>query len=383
MKIAKYLLLLSMLLVLGCGGNSEKKDEKSTNKLNEIVELLNKHCPISAGSIGTLESFEFDGTNIVLNVSINEDYANIDFIKQHEQESREAMLNLFSLKSQDVEPLLKEMLKNNVGLNIVYTGKQTGKKANIIMTPEEFQSMLERPASTPEDLLNQQAAIYNQQLPQDMGDGLVLTNFSVEGEYVVYTCEADENQVSIDYLRENQKELNSAMKLFLIPELDNPAGKILLDLCKETGKDIKYRYIGNPSGKQVEIEISVDEIMSELDNPSGQNNPQKLLELQVAIANKDCPMVIDNGITTTQFYLDGKNIVIECEFDEELYDFDLLKQNRKTMKSVMVESLKIALETGSDPLVTTCKENNNDFVYRYIGKTSGKKMDIVISHNEL
>ena len=118
--------------------------------------------------------------------------------------------------------------------------------------------------------------------------------------------------------------------------------------------------------------------------PTIQNNPHKKLEQEIEKANKKCPVFLEEGIKTTKCYLEGENLVIEDEVDEVLYDINLIKKNQKENKPEIIEGLKNVIKTGSDPLITTCiVDNNKGIIYRYIGKTSGKKADIVISPDEL
>ena len=105
-------------------------------------------------------------------------------------------------------------------------------------------------------------------LPMQIGEGIVMTDYSLDGENIVITAEMDENLYSIDELNANI----SAVKNSMIKDGVNDAeSKALFDLCKVSHTGLVYRYVGNHSRRQCNVVITSDEIRRLVPTPSSVN----------------------------------------------------------------------------------------------------------------
>ncbi len=95
----------------------------------------------------------------------------------------------------------------------------------------------------------------NKQLPADLGDGLTMDKVDLTPEYVVYNYTYDENE--IPELAGDKEVMRAELKKQLEAGQDVRA---FCDAVKETGRGIRYHYVGQPSGKELDITFENDEL---------------------------------------------------------------------------------------------------------------------------
>ncbi len=104
--------------------------------------------------------------------------------------------------------------------------------------------------------LEAEVKLANSQFPMSAGYGLVVTSASLDGDYVVYRLDVDEDLISIDLLNEsisaNKANIISAL------QIDSDTQKFI-ELLKECNKGVAYHYIGTTSGNKCIIEIEPSE----------------------------------------------------------------------------------------------------------------------------
>ncbi len=82
--IAAFVAVFSVPFV-SCSGTNDKDDKNKTKEipkeLQELVTEMNKHCPISAGSIGDMVSAEIKGDNVVFTLDVYEDLIDLEYLQ--------------------------------------------------------------------------------------------------------------------------------------------------------------------------------------------------------------------------------------------------------------------------------------------------------------
>lgn len=110
------------------------------------------------------------------------------------------------------------------------------------------------------------------------------------------------------------------------------------------------------------------------------------LELQVAAANKECPIYIEDGMKATKIMTEGNSVVYVIEVMED-EDFIVSDFRDPDVNDVMKAMMLMDLQNDSDPdikdLLRLCREANYNLVYRFIGMLSGTSADIVLRASEL
>jgi len=99
----------------------------------------------------------------------------------------------------------------------------------------------------------------NISMPIDEGNGIIFRKIEFQNKVVYYLCDVDEKQISIDNLKKNESELRRSLKQDLkgLSEED----KQFLEMIKEEGCSLAYKYKGTTTGKEVIVMFSNDEVM--------------------------------------------------------------------------------------------------------------------------
>lgn len=220
------------------------------SRLYQIAEEANKQCPLSMGTIGEISSIEFDGTDMVYNALVWDDY--LDVIEQNKELSKQGGLQALVSDNENVDELLKELEAANAGLKYVLKGKKSGREFSFHLSPEEIKQAKANPVD-PEIFLDQQVEAVNMECPMEVGEGMVMSRVYIADANVVYVYEVDENILSMDEMEANSDELQASLDQYLSIMWSDPSGKAFLQACKNAGKNIAYSYQGQQTGKTLEF----------------------------------------------------------------------------------------------------------------------------------
>ncbi|MDE5849808.1 MAG: serine/threonine protein kinase [Muribaculaceae bacterium] len=99
----------------------------------------------------------------------------------------------------------------------------------------------------------------NKQFPQKADEGLTITKVFLEGDYIVYIAECDEDVLDMDLLEENKREIKDVIKENLSSSADSDV-RMLRNTCIKANKGIAYKYVGDTSGKSFTVRIPVSEL---------------------------------------------------------------------------------------------------------------------------
>lgn len=219
-------------------------------------------------------------------------------------------------------------------------------------------------------------------IPVALGNGAV-TAIQLKNGYLTYYLSYDNpfyNLVSvIDH--DKAKEALLMCCLCLNGQGDNQ-GRILIDKLVEENCGLKVVINSSAKGK-FECSATVQDI--QLMRRRFELDPHEalysLLSMSIEAENTNLPMQIEEGIVMTDYSLDGENIIITAEMDENLYSIDELNANISAVKNSMIENG--VNDTDSRFLFDMCKISHTGLVYRYVGNYSHKKCDIVITSDEI
>lgn len=109
------------------------------------------------------------------------------------------------------------------------------------------------------------------------------------------------------------------------------------------------------------------------------------LKIAVELAATDCPEDLGDGITMKDILLENGNVVYVCEMDEDYYDVEGSKDPLiiKEIKEALMDEILHSNDNDIKEFLKIVKDSEADIIYRYIGDTTGKKIDIVIKNSEL
>ncbi len=231
------------------------------SKLKRAVEEMNKECPMDMGAIGEMTGFEYKDGNVVMSYDVHENIVNIDALKANPDLMKQSALTMFSNSdTEGTQNLLNDMEEAGAGLTLKYTGIETGSTVSVTLTHEE---LVEARNSTngdsdPDAVLENEVEVTNAQMPMEAGNGITITQLTIDGDYVIYDCSVDEDLISVEAIQESADEVKETLKQEL--SADEPASVMFIQMCKNAGKGIGYRYIGNQSGEECLVTIETSEL---------------------------------------------------------------------------------------------------------------------------
>ena len=245
------------------------------NSFTAQVARANQDCPIPVAlGNGAVTSIHLENGYLTYYLSYDNPFYNL--VSQVDQEKvKEALLMCFlCLNGQGDNQggvLLDKLVEEKCGLKIVISNSAKG-KYECSATVQDILSMRRRFELDPHEalysLLSMSMKAERANLPMQIGEGIVMTDYSLDGENIVITAEMDENLYSIDELNANI----SAVKNYMIKDGVNDAeSKALFDLCKVSHTGLVYRYVGNHSRRQCNVVITSDEIRRLVPTPSSVN----------------------------------------------------------------------------------------------------------------
>lgn len=258
-KVYSLFLLMATLAFVAVSCKSDS--DRAKNELEKMAKEANEDCPFSIGMVGEITSIEFDGQNLVFYASADEDFVDLDVLEQNPELAKEgAFQSLFSNADADnTKKLMEELEKANAGLRVVYKGQTSGRTVSFTISYDELKKRSDNPseAMDPDEFLEQNVRVTNNQCPVAVETGIVMQEVFVEGSNVVYLYSMDEDLYDIDQMNENRSEAQALLDDEIRNLERDPAGKSFLDACRNAHKNIIYRYVGSASGKSVDFFVNL------------------------------------------------------------------------------------------------------------------------------
>jgi hypothetical protein len=109
------------------------------------------------------------------------------------------------------------------------------------------------------------------------------------------------------------------------------------------------------------------------------------LKIAVEVEAAQCPMDYGDGLTMKDAVLENGNVVYVYEMDEDYYDIEGCKDplTIREMKETIMDEILHSNDNDLKEFIKIVKDSEADIIYRYIGDTTGKKIDFVIKNSEL
>lgn len=220
-------------------------------------------------------------------------------------------------------------------------------------------------------------------IPVAMGKGAV-THIKLEEGYLTYYLSYSSEFLNvISRLNNDNKVKEGLLMCFLcVNGQGNNQGDILMDLLIRFNYGLRVVITESATGK-FDFKASVNEIKSLREKY--QFNPHEalynLLSLSIEAERSNLPMVIDNGMLMTDYRLEGDNIAIIIQVDEDLYSIEKMHENRSVIKESMInESIN---DPDSKALLDLCKVSHTGLIYRMYGNQTNSKFEVEITSEEI
>lgn len=202
------------------------------------------------------------------------------------------------------------------------------------------------------------------------------TSYKHEGKNLVIDYVVDEDKIAYDNLTD--KTLYNIWRLCCLDEVSQNDKSIIKSLIL-SGYGIKCQFKGSNSPKSMTIDVSNDKLKN--NKPLSQ---EEIIETLVEIDRHAMPRTVDRATTVVDFKIEKENIIYVYDIDET--DFDISKiENDSNYKdngtAVIANELRNNTLTGV--LYKLVARSGRGICHRYVGKSSGKVVDLTFSNAEL
>lgn len=245
-------LSLLMILLAGC----------QEVKLKAAIEIANKQCPVDMGEVGKITSIVYDGNNVIYTFNVNEENVNIKALRDNPESMKESIMVMSQHPTQEVKTMLELVVKCNAGLQMIFVGNDSGNKATCELTTDEIKKALNAEVGTTENSLARleaQVKMANLQFPMQAGEEILIEKLELDDKSITYICRVDEDLCDIEQLESSYDAVKEGIVEELTSQTDAPT-QLFIKTCVDCNKSIVYRYIGDESEAQFDVEITVDEL---------------------------------------------------------------------------------------------------------------------------
>lgn len=219
----------------------------------------------------------------------------------------------------------------------------------------------------------------NKNCPIDIANGLgSVDSIKLVNDYVTFY--ASYKTLNPLFKEGDMNKIKEALVSYVLTE---DKSKKLVNMILDENCGLKMVATEANENNKTTVTIPLDELKKirddYYDNP--QKTSRKTIEMQLKAEKASLPMIIDEGMTMTDYILEDNNVVFIIKIDESLYSMNDFKKSKDLMKSAIInEGLQ---DPQAQIMVNLCKSANMGLVYRMIGNRSNKKINIEISSDEL
>ena len=262
-------MLMAVLLLTACAQSS---------RLKSIVESENAACPYELEEDVTVNSVELADENTVtyyIELANHFDYLIDD--EESKEILHDGLLHWFTDGDSPFEDIVNAVIDEEGCISCVVQNSKgdswncefsayklkKGKEENgdIIDSDDSSDDDVdidEMDDDTVEEMLKLGIKEANNNMPEDLGDGLTMKSIRLKDANLVYTIECDEDEVSIESLKLAKKEMKTAM-VDMVKEGDDD----IIFICKalvRTNRGMDYKYVGDVSRESLTIHLTTQDL---------------------------------------------------------------------------------------------------------------------------
>lgn len=228
-------------------------------------------------------------------------------------------------------------------------------------------------------LLKAQIESGKKHCPMSLGIAGKLTDMSYdESSHEVNFVITLNKQISdVKTLQDDPSSARQAMRL----SLQKGNMKKLLEMMVDANASLEITYKNRGSRDEFKLNYSAAELKEILDNPMSEEETNRLLlSNQVNSEKRRMPYTIERGLKVIDLQDNEDALVYVCEVNEDLYDIDEMENSRDELKANMRQLLKDPAMRQQAEILSSLGKG---FEYDYIGKSSGKKVAVAFTSDEL
>lgn len=237
----------------------------------------------------------------------------------------------------------------------------------------------------PTDEIAKQIERANRDCPIPAAGGMgQVTAIKLEDKLIAFYLDFKPGYADIDALQSDSDATRDMLYLsFIALQAQGNSFKEEMDKLLKNGIGFKIN-ITDGNGRSFNS-ILTPEYIADMNRKMLLNPSEALynaLLLKLRIESLECPVELERGIFLTEMTLEDNSIIAILEFDEELYDMEMLNKASNTFcYSLLEEANNGDPELGA--LFDLCKVSHAGLVWRAIGNQSGKQCDLSISSEDI
>ena len=221
--------------------------------------------------------------------------------------------------------------------------------------------------------IRKKIADINNKLPLSIDSNCTIDKLAVEDGCVVQygTCSSSFDQ--------NGKSLNRTWGESFLEQGKNEGVRVMYQEYMSAGFGVKQIMRFKDSGKTASNTFTVNDLGRMMSFPA---EAYSVLLNEIRVARKSLPFAAGVGIMCVAYEFSREDMIMCFDVDEEFYSMDDLQDNASSTKKRMLS--QIADRTSKSLLMARiCVNAGYGMGLCYIGKTSGKKAEVIMTYQEL
>jgi len=270
------LMLMAAMLLAAC----------AQSRLKKAVETENSICPYDLEENVTVNKVELvDGNTAAFYIELGEDYDMFLDDDESKDVLRDGLIHWFTDGDSPFDDIVEAVIEADgyIGCAVqnsegkkwkcefsAYDLRQGKEENGQIFDSNDDDSSTDYDSDSDDiddevitdDFLEAAIEKANREMPNDLGDGLVMTNIGVTSSDLVFTIECDDDQADVTLLNTAKAEMKEAMIEML--KTDDEDIKTLGKLAANTNRGLMFKYVGVPSGNLCKVRLTPSEIRQAL-----------------------------------------------------------------------------------------------------------------------
>lgn len=243
--------LILILTFCICTSIFAQTKQEAIAEIKKDLELSNKSLPAKF-SFFTIYNMTIIENDFIVNIIVDEDQQDIDtYFKNIDKKN---ILSLVSGSHQNMTNLLR---KAELNIRFVTSGNKSKRTRELFVSSDEIKKS-DMSLYTPYEYLIDLINIRKKNLPIDIGDGMMISDMELEGQYLCYKIKTDESIVTMPFLMKAKE--NDLILGFVeaFNTSDDYSQMLLFRRIKLSNKGIKITYWSDKTSERVTVDISPD-----------------------------------------------------------------------------------------------------------------------------
>ena len=254
-------------------------------RIKKQLDSIDAKCPLDMDII-SINGMSLEKDTIVIKYSIDNNLYPVktmgEIYRQHKKDFNVTSFLSFFEVFNDTAQLKQDMLLTNVSMKYEVSSKTSSDCYEMFISSDEVKDYSSRTITERE---RNQLRIKNKlageayRCPYKIDEGMWMEDVYIDGNYVTFKINMDENLYSIATLRSIPKELKAALleEVKNLPSMMAYADLVAIDNCN---LGMQYIYVGSESKKSVSVKLEPSEMpnLSTLKNNVNKEYGSKIFE---------------------------------------------------------------------------------------------------------